>query len=387
MSANSNARSRLPIGKQVSPLGEPANKQFNYGVTMDRLALSRSWTPWLLIRYCETDAGQRPIPGSDGYASTDIWVESSDPGGNAVPGEPNFVNVRILNLGKAPALPMRVDFYWGNPAIGMGPGQMTLIGTEWIHQFLAHSLKEVRCSTPWIPVYENGGHECLIVNCSSPVLDPIAQPFQTTLDRHVGQRNITVLEGAPGQTVNFTLGVNNIFPVATQVAIKARVEQIAVAPSLLAVTTLRQVVSQAAVLSTVQAASPEVVDGFHLSPSSGRLSSLLSKPVRAVPVKGAYAYLGQRLLDADRNVVIGHPMKNHNKRGTRSGRRDRNQVLHDTEMEAFEQRLLEIRLRVPSDSRSGTFIVVHLAQDGLGLSMGGYTIVVQVSLPKTPSKR
>src|SRR5262245_14757119 len=61
-----------------------------------------SWTPWLLTRYQLNDVGARPIPnGVPYYYSPDIWIESSDPLGNPVAGEPNFVHVNIFNLGKA----------------------------------------------------------------------------------------------------------------------------------------------------------------------------------------------------------------------------------------------------------------------------------------------
>jgi len=121
-----------PVGASPPPDSPPgSNEQLNYEVIMNRLGTGRSWTPWLLLRFAQTDMGWRPIPAADAfYLSPDIWVQSSDPSGNAVPGEPNFVYAAILNLGKAPALPTRVDFYWGNPAIGLGPGQMHLIGSE-----------------------------------------------------------------------------------------------------------------------------------------------------------------------------------------------------------------------------------------------------------------
>jgi len=242
--------SNVPPG-HVRPSPPPTRDtgdQFNYGAIMTRLGIGRSWTPWLLIRYAQADAGERPIPASDAfYLSPDIWVQSSDPSGNAVPGGPNFVSAAILNLGKAPAFPTRVDFYWGNPAIGLGPGQMHLIGTEWT-QVPAHAVHVVRCTTPWVPVYENGGHECLIVNCTSPILDPIAQPFQPILDRHVGQRNITVLQGTPGQLIKFKLEVNNFFPLAAEVAITARTQQVTVSPQTLTSTPFRDVLNRIATL-------------------------------------------------------------------------------------------------------------------------------------------
>src|SRR2546421_11043000 len=82
-------------------------------------------TPFLLIRYSTTDLGARPIPpGVPFWSSPDIWVESSDPAGNPVAGEPNFLHARIFNLGAFQAAPVQVDFYWANPALGLGPANM-----------------------------------------------------------------------------------------------------------------------------------------------------------------------------------------------------------------------------------------------------------------------
>lgn len=339
----------------------------DYGAVMRRLGISRSWTPWLLIRYAQSDAGQRPIPASDTYyESPDIWVQSSDPSGNAVPGEPNFVYAAILNLGKAPAFPTRVDFYWGNPAIGLGPAQMNLIGREWI-LVQAHGIQIVRCSTPWIPIYENGGHECLIVNCTSPALDPIATPFQTILDRHVGQRNITVLQGTPGQMIKFHLGVNNFFPLAARIAIEAWTEQVVVAPATFASMTFRDVVNRVAALGGRQSATAHgAAKGFRVARSALRLRTKLSKPIRVVPMKGARAYLGHLLIGTDQAA------------STKRRGRSRDKPLHQPSMEAFEQRRLDLHLRIPANAPSGTFIVVHLTQNGFGIPMGGYKIVVHV---------
>ena len=54
------------------------------------------FTPWLLIRYSATDLGARPLPpGTVFWASPDIWVESSDPLGNPVAGQDNFLHARL----------------------------------------------------------------------------------------------------------------------------------------------------------------------------------------------------------------------------------------------------------------------------------------------------
>ena len=146
-------------------------------IQLSRGEKPRTWTPWLLIRYALTDIGLRPVPASEKtYKSPDIRIESSDPLGNAVAGELNYIHAKIFNLGKADAVPVKVDFYWGDPSLGLGAEHMNLVGTEWV-QVRSHTSVDVRCNTPWVPVFVNKGHECLKVNCSNPILDPIMTPF------------------------------------------------------------------------------------------------------------------------------------------------------------------------------------------------------------------
>jgi hypothetical protein len=179
-------------------------------------------TPWLLIRYATSDLGVRPIPPGEAFwVSPDIWVESSDPFGNPVAGEPNYLHARVFNLGAFQAAPVKVDFYWANPALGLGPANMNLIGTEYVTVDTLTSV-DVRCTTAWVPVVVNDGHECTMVNCSNWIADPIISPFQPTLDRHVGQRNMHVIEGSPGQKLQLTLQATNAFPFAMEAIVEAR---------------------------------------------------------------------------------------------------------------------------------------------------------------------
>lgn len=334
---------------------------------LNKLGRGRSWTPWLVIRYTQSDQGQRPIPAGDVFwASPDIWVESSDPWGNAVSGEPNFVHAAVFNLGKAPALPTRLDFYWGNPSVGLGPGQMNLIGTEWV-QVKPHAVQRIRCQTPWIPVIENGGHECLIVNCTSPILDPIKQPYQVSLDRHVGQRNVTVLEAVAGQTVHFRVSVNNFFPAPVRVTIATRIAHAVAATSALRSTTFQELANRLAMYVKPREGGSQVKSNdLRLTWSNPRIRATLSEPARTMQVEGARAYLGELLLEADRMSAIGRADTN------------LDVVLQETNMEAFEERHLDIELDIPGNIRTDEFLITHLLQRAFSAYIGGYTIIVRV---------
>ncbi len=52
----------------------------------------------------------------------------------------------------------------------------------------------VKCPTPWYPTFVNGGHECLLVRVWDETSDGLGDPpWDASLNRHVGQRNIHVV--------------------------------------------------------------------------------------------------------------------------------------------------------------------------------------------------
>lgn len=156
-------------------------------------ARTAPYSPWLVIPCNLNDFGQRPLPPGTAYwASPFVWVISPDPSGQPRAGVENFMAARVFNLGAATAAPTRVDFYWADPSVGLGPGDAHFIGTEWV-EVQPMSSTVVTCTKPWIPTFVNNGHECAFVICSNHVLDPVLLPFQPWADRHVGQRNLAVL--------------------------------------------------------------------------------------------------------------------------------------------------------------------------------------------------
>jgi hypothetical protein len=130
-------------------------------------------------------------------------------GGTAQAGAPNTVFAHVWNLGHAPAFDVRVEFYWFNPTLGIEEADANLIGFTYVSlgnrdSPKSHSL--VACPVDWVPTFLNGGHECLVVRAFSPMADPLrTDGFNASLNRHVGQRNIAVLQGqqAQAQTLVF----------------------------------------------------------------------------------------------------------------------------------------------------------------------------------------
>jgi hypothetical protein len=376
------------------------------------------WGPWLLMRGCDTDRGARPttLPY---YLSPDILVESGDPYGRAIAGRPNFVWARIWNLHRFQASPVKVDFFWANPAVGLGPGFVNPISgnhPEWT-VVPALSQRWVRCATPWFPEFLNDGHECLFVNCDDHLLDPILHPSQPIIDRHAGQRNITVIPAPPGHSLRLNLEFSNILPYASHGTLMFRSEHLALRTPLGAAAhagalAARELKEPAPPGLEFHEAMAEMV-AFGLTqegprPSQRKRQAIRAtrplsiwrppecgdqkppeKPERVVQIdrpgaavairaeigadvairdfRGADAYAGELMLARD---------------GTRFAAPERNTVLQRLQMRAFEQRQLMLEITVPAAARPGEFVVCHVTQENDGLLLGGYALVVAV----TPSQ-
>lgn len=359
----------------------------------------KTWTPWLLLRYRLNDLGFRPIPAGEAHwHSPDIYVESSDPNGNAVAGEDNFVHARVFNLGLASAIPTRVDFYWADPSIGLGPSSMNHIGTEWV-DVSSHKVVDVRCSTPWVPVFVNNGHECLKVNCSNVILDPIEHPFEPRLDRHVGQRNITVLEGETGTTLTFSLKVGNLFARSLEALITARVQHLTISPEAMKRFGFRDIVNHAVEagagpFNTGQELMARYVPGTDAHNRVVRASRWLARhrgtggviPDVVRSVAGPGRNLGCVGAEWDTHrCLVPHADDDSVRRVLDTGKalaqRHHNDdlVVATTTLAGYEQRRLSLTLGIPTSAQPNDLIVYRLTQRVSGIVLGGYTVVAKVS--------
>jgi hypothetical protein len=192
--------------------------------------------PYLLVRATSGDRGGRPV--SDVFwESPDIYVVPGQPaetaplrpattGGVAQANVPNTLYAHVWNLGKAPAYGVRVEFWWFDPALGFSRAAGHLVGAAYLDLGDRFTLYEdwvevdgpsgrwlsrgchaiVRCPQTWVPFYVNNGHECLVVRVGDTVFDPVApQSFSPATDRHVGQRNIAVVQAASPAEVTLDL--------------------------------------------------------------------------------------------------------------------------------------------------------------------------------------
>lgn len=162
--------------------------------------------PFLLVRTAIGDRGDRPLPGVF-WESPDIWVAPGEPavtpdlppshGGSVVAGAPTTVYAHVWNLGMAPIAGVHVEFYWHDPSLGIDGSSANLIGVATVElgprtSPTCHRL--VKCPSAWVPVMANGGHECLVVRVRSVGDGFGPNPWQPKLNRHVAQRNMSVVD-------------------------------------------------------------------------------------------------------------------------------------------------------------------------------------------------
>jgi hypothetical protein len=171
---------------------------------------AQKFQPYLLIRSVLGDRGDRPI-NVPFWESPDIWTAAGAPaatpavppdhGGVVSAGQPNTVYAHVWNLGFAPLAGVRVEFYWFNPSLGINGANANLIGIARIElggRGSPGSHRLVKCPQPWVPVMQNGGHECLVVRVSG-FGDPVGNnEWAPWLNRHVGQRNVSVVTAGSG---------------------------------------------------------------------------------------------------------------------------------------------------------------------------------------------
>jgi hypothetical protein len=137
----------------------------------------------------------------DWWESPDIWVvPGTDPGGapgTPVVGMPAYLWATVRNEGDLDALQVQVDFWVADPSLQIRKSTANHIGTAFA-DIAAGGSQDVLCLVPWHVTLVNGGHECVVVEASSPA-DPLSPPpaDPDVLDppdyRQIAQRNLSVL--------------------------------------------------------------------------------------------------------------------------------------------------------------------------------------------------
>src|SRR5579859_4220950 len=134
------------------------------------------------------------------WESPDIWVvpgtDPSGPAGTPIVGQIAYLWANITNQGDVDATQVQVDFWVANPSMQIRKSTSNHVGTAYA-DISAGMSQDVLCLVPWNVTLVNGGHECVVVEASSPA-DPLspAPADPDVLDaptyRQIAQRNLSV---------------------------------------------------------------------------------------------------------------------------------------------------------------------------------------------------
>jgi hypothetical protein len=158
------------------------------------------------------DQGARPVVGPFWESPDILLLADTDPavappvppdlGQTAVAGRPTTLYAHVWNFGLSAAPNVVVEFFWCDPALGIGPASANRIGFTRVAlgaRGSGRSHAVVKCPTPWFPTFVNGGHECLLVRIWDETSDGLGTPpWDAALNRHVAQRNIHVAAAGEG---------------------------------------------------------------------------------------------------------------------------------------------------------------------------------------------
>jgi hypothetical protein len=164
--------------------------------------------PYLFLRANAGDLGARPVTGPFWESPDILLLADTDPavappvppelGQTALAGKPTTLYAHVWNFGIAQAPNVVVEFYWCDPALGINATGAHFIGVALASlgaRGSGRSHAVVKCPAPWYPTFVNGGHECLLVRVWDETSDGLGDPpWDASLNRHVGQRNIHVVQ-------------------------------------------------------------------------------------------------------------------------------------------------------------------------------------------------
>ncbi len=167
------------------------------------------------------------------WLSPDVWtVPGDDPEGAPglpIAGQPCYMWARVHNTGTDVVANATVRFYWANPSVGFDRTSANYIGSANV-TLNSGETKEVLCLVAWQPVFVNNGHICVLAEAFHNTSDPLpASPaFNVPTDRHVAQRNLSVLMTAPMKMAfSMAFEIHNTERKARQFTLKTKVGEMA----------------------------------------------------------------------------------------------------------------------------------------------------------------
>lgn len=167
---------------------------------------------FLYIKTHVLDDGTEPLPaGLEAWLSPDIVVIKPDGtrGAEAVAGDINQVEVTVTNDGGIDAVDAYVEAFVANPSLGFTPATSTLIGGGFL-TIPGYTRQAIAFS--WVPPVSEAGHRCLAARVNLTI--PLDGYYDGTIfdvrgDRHVAQRNISVVALGTNQMMMFSFRIIN----------------------------------------------------------------------------------------------------------------------------------------------------------------------------------
>jgi len=305
-------------------------------------------TTWIVVRANYSDFGDRPLAaGTVFWESPDVWVVSSAGINQPVPGENNTVFARINNYGLQDATGIMVKFWWANPSLAITESTAHLIGTGFVDVPSGWSV-QLQCPTPWVPIIENGGHECLIAEAFIQVIDPLTAPMDPMDDRHVGQKNEQLVMLQKGEKFVTKVQAINITDTAKDLRFDV------------------QTLHLENIHPLVKLQGAKLPANVH--PAHADLSFGIKVAEDAVKV------VASSVLFAERLILRGLEKLEH----LLEGSIEHSSANHVAKFGPWESRTVEISGQVPGDAEIGQTYIFRIVQRIGNMVTGGYTVNVVV---------
>lgn len=180
---------------------------------------------FVYIRTNPADDGTEPLPPNlPCWVSPDITIiqPGGIRGGEAVAGQLNQVEVIVTNAGGLDAIDAYVEAFVADPSTSFTPATATLVGGDYL------SIPGYNTGTiafPWTPLSADVGHRCLLARvCLLLPPDCYKDPtvFDVVGDRHVAQRNISVIALTDSDSASFRFLMTNPRKKRSEFVLRAR---------------------------------------------------------------------------------------------------------------------------------------------------------------------
>lgn len=166
---------------------------------------------YLYIRTHPQDDGAEPLPTNlDCWLSPDIGIQASANAfsDQAVQGIANQVNVRVTNGGGIAAVSAYVDFFVSDPATAFNPTVSSPVSGQFVN---VNPYSVTIASFSWTPLPTQVGHRCLLARVALYPGDAYRSTitFEPREDRHVAQRNISIVTLGGTNKIDFAFRIVN----------------------------------------------------------------------------------------------------------------------------------------------------------------------------------